>query len=124
MATRCSNCSLIWGNILKWNGRILGTGLVLLFLLFFVGEGPPPMDIEFVALATMLAGFVLAWWNGLYGGLLSLLGIAAFYALNYAAAGRFPGGWVFPLCFVPGTLCVLGWLMQRCGSEPAPRPSP
>jgi hypothetical protein len=35
------------------------------------------------------------------------------YAWNFAEAGNFPGGWVFPLCFVPGVLNMLAWLLRR-----------
>jgi hypothetical protein len=45
----------------------------------------------------------------------SLVGIAGFYALNYAESGAFPSGWAFPLCFVPGVLAVVAWLMRRFG---------
>jgi hypothetical protein len=60
----------------------------------------------------MLVGFVLVWWRDLAGGVISLFGIGAFYLLNYLEAERFPGGWVFPLCFLPGVLAVAAYLMQ------------
>jgi hypothetical protein len=44
---------------------------------------------------------------------MSLVGISAFYALEFAANGRAPAGWLFPLCFVPGLLGLLTWLLRR-----------
>jgi len=47
------------------------------------------------------------------GGVSSLMGISAFYLTNYAVSGRFPGGWVFPMFFVPGILILLSWALDR-----------
>jgi hypothetical protein len=60
----------------------------------------------------MLFGFILLWWHELAGGLASLIGIVAFYLINYFEAAKFPGGWVFPLCFLPGALAVAAWLVR------------
>jgi hypothetical protein len=102
----------------RWGARILGTLLVGLVLLFLVGEGVPRLSdlplhivLMFVANLLCLAGFVMLWRWELPGGLLALLGIAAFYGLNYAASGRFPGGWVFPLFFAPGALATVAGLL-------------
>ena len=103
------------GRIMHWAACLLGTGLVLLFLAFAIGEGPPPIDTGMLALLIMLAGFLLAWWHGLVGGIISLVGIGCFYIWNFAEGGRFPAGWVFPLCFVPGVLMVVVWLRRQFG---------
>jgi hypothetical protein len=69
----------------------------------------------FLAQLVSLGGFVALWRWKLPGGLVSLAGIVAFYALNYAASGRFPGGWVFPLFFLPGLLAIASWVVdKRC----------
>lgn len=99
--------------VFHWAGCIAGTGLVLLFAGFIVGEGPPPLNVGWIALSIMLVGFLLGWWNDLAGGLVSLLGISTFYLWNFAQAGGFPGGPVFPLCFIPGVLYLVSWL-KRC----------
>lgn len=99
--------------VLHWAGCIVGTGLVLLFSVFFFGEGPPPLNFGTAALVVMLAGFVLGWWNDLAGGLVALLGISLFFLWNYSQSGRFPGGPVFPLCFIPGVMYLASWL-RRC----------
>jgi hypothetical protein len=63
--------------------------MVLLFLAFVFGEGPPHFSgltpaetFLFVAMGGLFFGLVLAWkWEGL-GGLLSVAGFAAFVALS------------------------------------------
>jgi hypothetical protein len=90
--------------------------MVLLFVVFAIGQGLPAfgaMNASFAAIAVMLSGFLLAWWRDLLGGIVSLLGIGAFYTLEFAANGHAPGGWAFPLCFVPGVLAILASLLRR-----------
>ena len=99
--------------IVHLTGCVLGTVLILLYTAFAIGAGPPPLNAGTVALIVLAGGFVLAWWSDVLGGLLSLVGIAGFYAWNLADAGRFPGGWVFPLCFLPGVLQVVAWILRR-----------
>jgi hypothetical protein len=104
----------------RWGARIVGALLVGLILLFLVGEGVPRLSslslnlvLMFLAELLCLTGFVVLWRWELPGGVLALLGITAFYGLNYAASGRFPGGWVFPLFFVPGILAFTAGLLAR-----------
>ena len=99
--------------VVHWAGCLLGTALLLLFAAFAIGEGPPPLNWQAASLAVMLVGFLLAWWRDLVGGVVSLAGIAAFYGLEFAASGHAPGGWLFPLCFVPGVLGVVAWLLTK-----------
>ena len=103
----------------RWSARILGAFLVGLVLLFAIGEGLPHfaainlhLGMMFVAQLLCLIGFIVLWRWELPGGVLALIGIAAFYGLNYAASGKFPGGWVFPLFFVPGILSVVASLLD------------
>jgi len=75
---------------LQWTARILGALVVLLFLVFLIGEGPPqpslliPIEkLTFAAVFLLLLGLVLAWrWPAL-GGCLSLTG----YLLNGMLGG-------------------------------------
>jgi hypothetical protein len=100
---------------MHWVAALLGTAIVLLFVIFAIGERPPAALLgspQTWALLLMLTGFILVWWHDLAGGVTSLFGIAAFYLLNYLAVDRFPGGPVFPLCFLPGLLAIVAWLMR------------
>jgi hypothetical protein len=100
---------------MHWVAGVLGTAIVLLFLAFAIGERAPVSLLlrpQTLALLIMVAGFIVVWWHDLVGGVISLFGIGAFYLLNYLEAERFPAGWVFPLCFLPGALAVAAWLMR------------
>ena len=96
-------------------GCLLGTALVLLFVVFAFGgkEEPPPVSPMTVALGVMLFGYLLAWWRDWLGAFVSLAGFLAFYALEFWSTGRLVGGPVFPLCFVPGLLCLLAAMTRR-----------
>jgi len=99
---------------LRWTARVVGALLLGMFVLFAIGEGLPPLtrdnavlSLMFIAELVWLLGFVALWLWELPGGFIALAGIVAFYGLNYADSGRFPGGWVFPLFFVPGVCAIL-----------------
>jgi len=102
--------------VLRWIGRILGLLIIAFVLLMAIGQGFDPRGLNgtelamSLALLTSLVGMGLAWRWELVGGLLSLIGMFGFYLINFAAAGRFPGGPIFPLCFVPGAIAIFcGW---------------
>jgi hypothetical protein len=115
MITSISKPSSVPARVVHWVGCLLGTALVLMFAMFAFGghEAPPPLSLQMASLVLALIGYLLGWWNDLAGGIVSLVGMVGFYALNYAAAGNFPEGWVFPLCFVPGVLMVIAGLLKR-----------
>jgi len=99
--------------VLSWLGCLLGTAFVLLFVTFAFGgrEEPPPVSVPTIALGVMLLGYTLAWWRDWLGGLVSLAAFAAFYAWGFVSSGRLIGGPIFPICFLPGALCLLAaWL--------------
>ncbi|MCH7686257.1 MAG: hypothetical protein IH899_06210 [Planctomycetes bacterium] len=95
--------------------RIVGLFIVGLVLLFAIGEGFDPTKINDTELAMSAAfivamtGMVVLWkWESV-GGVLVVVGMLAFYGLNFAALGRFPGGWVPQLCYLPGILSLVCW---------------
>jgi hypothetical protein len=115
MSSISSESIPVVARFVHWVAGLLGTAIVLVFVVFAIGEGAPAVLLlrpQTWALLVMLVGFVLVWWRDLAGGVISLFGIGAFYLLNYLEAERFPGGWVFPLCFLPGVLAVAAYLMQ------------
>jgi hypothetical protein len=113
MSTNHSQVVSIPAQIAHWAACLFGAGLVLLFAVFWIGQGPPPVSLGSTALVVMLIGFLIGWWNDLVGGLVSLAGIGGFYVWNYAEAGGFPGGWVFPMCFLPGALLLVAWSLRH-----------
>jgi hypothetical protein len=114
MSTVGSKQSPGLAQVLHAVGCLLGTAGLLSFIVFAIGVGLPPlaaMNLSFVALAVMLIGFLLAWWNDLIGGVVSLAGITCFQILEIDANGR-PAGGMFCLLFVPGAVSVLAWLLK------------
>lgn len=97
----------------RWTARVLGLLLVALVLAIIIGEGFDPTKLQGVRLFTSAAflsaliGMVLLWRWETIGGAIVIAGMLAFYAIHFAASGRLPGGWVFPLCFLPGILALL-----------------
>ena len=104
----------------RWAARLSGASLLLLVLWFLIGEGGPnpakflPLEaFQSGSLLLALVGLALLWKWELPGGLLVLGGMLGFYAANYLAVGRFPGGWAFPSLYVPGLLAVISWTLAR-----------
>ncbi len=108
-------------SVIRWTARIIGLLIIGFVFVLAIGEGRE-LDVTalngtevamFLAWLIALIGMAVLWkWEGV-GGLLTLSGMAVFYGLNFAASGRFPGGPVFPLCFVPGVLASICWWSDR-----------
>lgn len=108
--------------ITRWSARIVGVFLVGFFLLFLVAhavdaDGIPRLTLVegslMLCMLTSLAGMVVLWFREGLGGLMTLVGIGAFYAIDTVATGTMPGGWIFPLYFVPGVLSLIAWAASR-----------
>ena len=107
-------------HILRWTARVIG-GLILAFVVLHgisgglpnVGGLAPGDGLLWVGFTLSLVGFALLWKWELTGGIVALGGIALFYAVHLILSGKFPGGWVFPLFFLPGCLSILCWLTER-----------
>jgi hypothetical protein len=96
-----------------WCARVFAGLLVLVVLAFLIGEGMPPIAgastkdvLQHVAFFTFVCGLVVGFFHELAGGLITLGGLAAFYAINFAASGRLPHG-LFPWFAVPGLLYLV-----------------
>jgi hypothetical protein len=90
MSTYAASPLVVLARLFHGTGCLLGTAGVLLFTVFAIGEGLPPIadtNGSFAAPGVMLAGFLLAWWNDLVGGGMSLVGVAWFEALEIASNG-------------------------------------
>ena len=66
-----------------------------------------------VAFVAVWLGLVLGWKWELFGGLLTICGVAAFYLLDYAFSGTFPRGPFFLLFASPGLLFLYCGLQTR-----------
>jgi hypothetical protein len=107
--------------VVRWSARITSLMLVALVLVFMVGEGPPnpfkqpsSVQVEFLGMALMLAGFLLGWrWEAM-GGIMAVVGFAAFFATELVVNGRPPGG-AIPLFVVPGVLFLVSYGLAAMG---------
>jgi len=104
--------------IIRRIARIWSIVILALFLVLIIGhslnpEEPSPTPIEWLGMAFfpigVTVGLVLAWkWEGL-GGIITIVGVVAFYAWAQIAKGR-SGGPVPALVAVPGVLFLIYWL--------------
>jgi hypothetical protein len=105
--------------VLRWAAQIIGALLVGVVVLFAVGEGVRFQDFDAVTgsmavvFLVALAGMVVLWCWELVGGVMVLVGMGAFYAINYMSSGDLPGGWVLPVCFLPGVLALGSWAVSE-----------
>jgi hypothetical protein len=67
----------------------------------------------------VIAGFVVAWWNELAGGLITLGSVVLFYLFLFALSGRWPGGPYFLLFAAPGVLHLACALLDSRKSVPS-----
>jgi hypothetical protein len=106
--------------LVRWSARITSLLLLGLVIIISIGEGgppnvfrqPPSVQLEFASLGLMLIGLVIGWVCEGLGGLLVLLGLVAFNAVELAVNGR-PGLGAFPLFAVPGVLFLVSALLRR-----------
>jgi len=103
--------------------RILGAAVVTVIVVIFIAhifgveEGDRTgltlngilIDVLFFA---VLVGYPLGWMRERLGGLLIVLGMTGVYAVNFISFGIFPGGWFFPLMFIPGILYLVSFRIR------------
>jgi hypothetical protein len=88
-------------------------------IVFVIGNGGPPniggqpasVQLEFAAMGLMLLGLLIGWMREGLGGLLVIVGLAAFNIVELAVNGR-PALGAFPLFAVPGILFLLSALLR------------
>lgn len=98
----------------------MGLAFVLLVAALWVGEGSPnlqeapPLELlQHLLFVVVPLGFVVGWKWERVGGVVSLCALAGFYVVNFAQAGSFPGGWIFPAMACPGVLFLVCSVRQR-----------
>ena len=101
--------------VVRWIARISAGLAAALILLIFIGEGltegfEPLLHMTtretlmMVAFVALWLGLLLGWKWELYGGLLTVCGVAAFYLVDFLFSGTLPG-LLLPLIFaLPGLL--------------------
>ena len=103
----------------RWAARISAGLLIGFIAMFAIGEGLPnplgqpiAVSLEFVAFAVILAGLVLSLWKGWHGAVVTMIGLAAFCAVELAVDASLPGP-AFALFAVPAALYVAAWWCER-----------
>jgi len=112
--------SLPLARLVRWSARVTSLLLFGLVIVMVIGQGGPPnifrqpipVLLEFAAMGLMLLGLVIGWVREGLGGVLVLLGLAAFNGVELAVNSR-PALGAFPLFAVPGALFLLSALLQR-----------
>jgi hypothetical protein len=108
----------------RWTARIVGTLMALFFLAFLVGEGPPPISrlrlqegFEFLGMAGLFLGLLLAWKWERCGGLVTVASFAFLSAINWRLGPEL----IFLIPAAAGGLHILcGW---RIASGPVSGPA-
>lgn len=103
----------------RWTARIAGALIFLLFLAFFFGEGPPDFSrltsterLQFLGIAGLFLGLVIAWkWEGL-GGLITVAGFACVAAVS----GVNPRAWALWIPAIAGAAHIASWGRLRAGA--------
>jgi hypothetical protein len=103
----------------RWIALIFGSLMVLFFLAFFFGEGPPRVseltgleELQFLAMGSLFLGLAVAWkWEGL-GGLLAVAGFLALVAISRSHLRL----WALYLPAAMGAVHVLCWWRLRAGA--------
>jgi hypothetical protein len=105
--------------LLHWSARVTSFLLFGLVIVFVFGNGGPPnivgqptsVQLEFAAMGLMLLGLLIGWVREGLGGLLVIVGLAAFNIVELAVNAR-PALGAFPLFAVPGILFLLSALLR------------
>ncbi len=112
--------AMTFSQVLRWTARVIGSLILAFVLLHLIVEGLP--NVQNIApgegwlscgFVLSLVGFALLWKWELTGGIVALGGIVLFYAVNFALSGKFPGGWVFLMFYLPGFFSITCWWMER-----------
>jgi len=110
--------------VVRWIARISSGLTAALILLIFIGEGlaegfEPILYLSvretamMVAFVTVWVGLLLGWKWELYGGLLTVCGVVAFYLLDYLFSDTLPRGPFFLIFASPSLLFLYCGLQTR-----------
>ena len=113
--------SRLWGTdwvlrVARWSARIVSMFVLMVAIVFVVGEGfPNPSQLPAadllltLAFLAMLVGAALGWRWEAAGGVVTLSGFAAFLGLEYVARGRVSVNAFLALFPIAGALYLLCW---------------
>ncbi len=116
------------GLIVRWLARFLSAIIALIILIIFIGEvagseSLTPPNLSFIEIVMGLfffitwLGLIVGWKKEKLGGWMIILGMAAFYALQFLDSGSFPSGLFFLYMLIPGILYLVSERMNREADE-------
>jgi hypothetical protein len=121
------HASYAW--LFRWCGRAGGAMVVIAWLALVILEATRPdvglPSVEAIyqgaALALVFAGYALGWRQELAGGVLTIVGTVAFFAVNLLTLEVLPdlGATWFA---IPGVLYLLAWKTSERGREMTAQP--
>jgi len=99
----------------KYGARTLSVLLTTMLAVFAIGEGVSPSRFSHAEavlslfMIAIVAGGLIGWKSEKVGGIVSLTGIAGFYAADYAASGNLPrfSMLILSLLVLPGVLFLV-----------------
>ncbi|MEX0612204.1 MAG: hypothetical protein WD229_08785 [Pirellulales bacterium] len=104
----------------RWMARASAAVLVVAWLALVIAEvfrshyeAPSVHSVyQAIALAIVFAGYAIGWWKEMVGGVIAILGTAAFFAVNALTLETLPDP-AAALFAVPGVLYLLAWQYER-----------
>lgn len=106
--------------MLRWLANAAGLLMVLVFLMFFIGEGgfnplKANMKDTLLMLCFLVAcgGLLVAFWNEVIGGLMAILGMAIFFLIELVSRGDIPRSLFFSIIPMIGFLHLFCYWQER-----------
>ena len=113
------NTTEIFAGLCRWTARIAGLLLVVVLLVFAIGEGMPNLftlpiadQIAFLGLALVMIGTLLGWRFELAGGIMALAGFFLVFVSLFIGKGLALIGFFIALA-LPGVLYITSAVLRR-----------
>jgi len=112
------------GLIVRWLARFFSAIIALIILIIFIGEmagseslTPPGLSFSKIVMGLLFLitwlGFIVGWKKEKPGGWMIILGMTAFYAVQYLNSGSVPSGLFYLYMLIPGILYLVSEHMNR-----------
>ena len=107
---------------LRWIARIGSiVSAAILFAFMFGGNERLPQQEEWLLLTFfpggVLLGMAIGWKNEVVGGVVTVLSLLAFYAMQLIQAGNLPSGPWFLIFASPGILFLIAWFTEKFADQ-------
>ena len=108
--------------LFRWVARIGSiVSAAVIFAFLFGGNERLPQSEEWFQLAFfpggILLGMALGWKNELVGGVVTIISLFGFYAMQFLQSGSIPVGPWFFIFASPGILFLFAWIADRLANQ-------